>query len=248
VCPFAPVAGSTVGIVARDQVILRSAALVRHAVGHYAVHRPPILDVEDIYGYGTIGLIDAVDRYDNSRGVKFETYAVTRIRGYLVDQLRAMDYLPRSARANVRLVHSAVAQIEEQLGRKPAKGELAEETGLDSAACDRALTDGAYRVVSLETVIAESDEGTLSLGRHLEDESSPNPANAAEEHELRHGIARPWRRCLIAKLRCCVSGTSTSGHTARLPRISGSPHRACPSSTPRVWPACGEPLWRILAT
>jgi len=78
-----------------------------------------IMDSEDIYSCGTMGLIDAVDRYDQNRGVKFETYAVTRIRGYLVDQMRAMDWLPRSARTNVRLVQKATTQLEASLGRKP---------------------------------------------------------------------------------------------------------------------------------
>jgi RNA polymerase sigma factor for flagellar operon FliA len=165
-----------------------------------------MLDSEDIYGYGTIGLIDAVDRFDQTRGVRFETYAVTRIRGYLVDQLRAMDWLPRSARANVKLVHSTAAQMEENLGRKPETAELVEGTGLGAAACDRALADAACRVVSLESVVSEGEDGSLCLGRHLEDSSVPNPAAAAEERELKRGIAGalaalPTREAQVLRLR-----------------------------------------------
>ena len=102
-CTLAPAAVPTVGYVGRDQLILQSEPLVRRAVGRYMTKFTGIMDAEDIFSCGTMGLIDAVDRYDQSRGVKFETYAVTRIRGYLVDQMRAVDWLPRSARANVRL-------------------------------------------------------------------------------------------------------------------------------------------------
>src|SRR6185312_17441021 len=88
----------------RDQLILRYFPLVRYAVGSLARSRACNLDAEDILGYGAMGLIDAVDRFDASRGVKFETYAVTRIRGYLIDQLRSLDWLSRTARSQVRAV------------------------------------------------------------------------------------------------------------------------------------------------
>src|SRR5690348_12408348 len=102
----------------REQLILRYTPLVRHAVGSLAAARPASLDAEDIYSYGTMGLIDAIDRFDATRGVKFETYAVTRIRGYLLDQLRSLDWLPRSARAQVRTVQRTTAHMEERLGRR----------------------------------------------------------------------------------------------------------------------------------
>ncbi len=151
------------------------------------------MDPEDVYSCGTMGLIDAVDRYDRTRGVRFETYAVTRIRGYLVDQLRAMDWLPRSARANVRLVQSASTQLEEHLGRKPDPSELSAQTGLPNSACSQALVDGSCRVLSLDAIAPDSDDASGPVVRHLEDESVPNPATAAERRELRQGVARALR-------------------------------------------------------
>ncbi|MDB5076371.1 MAG: whiG [Chloroflexi bacterium] len=182
-----PVASAARTAVTREQLILSHTPLVRRAVRQFAVNRPSTLEPEDIYSYGTMGLIDAVDRFDQTRGVKFETYAVNRIRGFLLDQLREMDWLPRSARANVKLVQQATSRMEEQLGRKPATHELAEETGLPNTACDRALVDEACRVVSLDSIsVTDSGESVLSL--RVVDEQSPNPALTAERYELRQGI------------------------------------------------------------
>jgi RNA polymerase sigma factor FliA len=174
--------GGALARVQRDQLILRYAPLVRHAVGSFTRATPTVLDAEDIYSYGTMGLIDAIDRFDASRGVKFETYAVTRIRGYLLDELRALDWLPRSARSRVRQVQRTTARMEEQLGRAPDRDELAQETGLTPALCARALADSGCQVVSLESLsMVDGDDDPLSLLHRLADEHSPNPALTAEE-------------------------------------------------------------------
>jgi RNA polymerase sigma factor for flagellar operon FliA len=191
----------------RDQLIQRYAPLVRHAVGSFAATRTGILDAEDIYSYGTMGLIDAIDRFDSTRGVKFETYAVTRIRGYLIDQLRELDWLPRTARAHVRTVQRSAARLEERLGRYPDRDELARETGLAPAICERALADSGNQMVSLEGLSQCDDENsTLTLLHRLVDESSPNPAVAAERHEFVDGLqsalnALPSREREILHLR-----------------------------------------------
>ncbi len=192
-CTLAPAAVPTVGFVGRDQLILQSQSLVRRAVGRYMTRSGSIMDAEDIFSCGTMGLIDAVDRFDHSRGVRFETYAVTRIRGYLVDQMRAVDWLPRSARTNVRLVHRASTQLEESLGRKPEVSELATETGLPDSTCTQALIDGSCRVLSLEEMAPESDGASRPMSVQIEDDSVPNPAAAVERHELRGGVASALR-------------------------------------------------------
>ena len=173
----------------RDQMILRYAPLVRRAVGGFTAGSAPLLEVEDIYSYGTMGLIDAIDRFDASRGVKFETYAMTRIRGYLVDQLRELDWLPRSARGRVRSVQRTTAMMEERLGRSPDRHELAAESGLGLIACERAIADSGCQMLSLERLTHEGDEGeALSLLDRLVDQQSPNPARVTEAAELRHGV------------------------------------------------------------
>ena len=186
-CTVVPTYVGTPTQVLRDQLILRYAPLVRYAVGSMAMARSTLLDIEDLYSYGTLGLIDAIDRFDPTRGVKFETYAVLRIRGYLIDQIRALDWLPRTARSHVRVVQRAGAQMEMQLGRTPSRDELAVETGLPSAVCERALMDSACQTVSLESLSSVDEEGgALTLSQRLEDENSPNPALTAEPVSYTH--------------------------------------------------------------
>src|SRR5689334_7904641 len=100
--------------------------LVRSVVSGLRFSLPPRLDTEDPLGYGTLGLLAALDRFDPAQGVKFETYAATRIRGYIIDQLRALDWVPRSARQRARQVERAREALEAELWRAPSAGEVAQ--------------------------------------------------------------------------------------------------------------------------
>ncbi|HWE61579.1 MAG TPA: FliA/WhiG family RNA polymerase sigma factor [Chloroflexota bacterium] len=174
----------------RDQLILRYAPLVRYAIGSLTRSTSALLDAEDLYSYGTMGLIEAIDRFDASRGVKFETYALARIRGYLLDQLRALDWLPRSTRARARVVERTSARLEEQLGRLPDRQELAAETGLTPDACERLLAYAHRSMLSLDRLVASSaEEPQVALLQCLADEQSANPVLATEHEELRRGLA-----------------------------------------------------------
>ncbi|MER3485126.1 MAG: hypothetical protein C4345_03265, partial [Chloroflexota bacterium] len=86
---------------------------------------PAVLDAEDVLSYGTLGLIEAIERFDPSRGIKFETYAISRIRGAIIDGLRALDQIPRSTRQRAREIERALADLEAQLGRAPTDEEVA---------------------------------------------------------------------------------------------------------------------------
>lgn len=173
----------------RERMILRYTPLVRHALGSVLRAAPTVLDREDLYGYGTLGLIDAVDRFDAARGVKFETYALVRIRGYVLDQLRASDWLPRSARERVAAVQESSARLEERLGRRPNRREIAADTGLTWAACDRALLESGRMILSLDRLVADDGETAPGALLHrLVDEGSPNPAQVSERRELRRSL------------------------------------------------------------
>ena len=191
----------------REQLIMRYASLARRAVSHFTPPRYGAVDQEDMYSFATLGLIDAVDRFDVARGVKFETYAITRIRGFVVDQLRDMDWMPRSTRANVQLVRRTADRLEESLGRTPATDELARETGLPIKACFRALADAACHVTSLDDLTMGSEDGQDPfVARAIEDKDSPNPARFVEQHELQRGIvdalaALPLREGMVVRLR-----------------------------------------------
>lgn len=108
----------------RDQLITTYVPLVRFVVGRLGIPATSLLEADDLVSYGIIGLINAIDRFDPSRGIRFEAFATTRIRGAVIDQLRALNWLPRSAMARVRQIESALASLEQRLGR-PAKEEEA---------------------------------------------------------------------------------------------------------------------------
>src|SRR5436853_4947165 len=106
----------------RDELIIASTPLVRSVGSRLGIPSTSLLDQDDLVSYGVIGLINAIDRYDPSRGIRFETFAVARIRGAVIDQLRTLNWLPRSAVTRVRQVEGALAELEQRLGR-PAKEE-----------------------------------------------------------------------------------------------------------------------------
>src|SRR5687768_10289747 len=112
---------------ARDQLILHYSPLVKYVAGRVAVGLPANIEQSDLISYGIFGLIDAIDKYDQSRGIKFETYAISRIRGAIIDELRAIDWIPRSVRFKAREVERALAKLEGELRRPPSDAELAAE-------------------------------------------------------------------------------------------------------------------------
>ena len=95
----------------REQLILQYAPLVKYVMGRLAISLPAILDYEDVLSSGTIGLIEAVERFEPSKGVKFETYAIARVKGSIIDTLRSLDRLPRSVRQKAKAADSAVNEL-----------------------------------------------------------------------------------------------------------------------------------------
>src|ERR671918_55830 len=112
---------------ARDQLILHYSPLVKYVAGRVAVGLPSNIEQADLISYGIFGLIDAIDKYDRARNIKFETYAISRIRGAIIDELRAIDWVPRSVRFKAREVEKAYASLENKLKRPPSDAEIADE-------------------------------------------------------------------------------------------------------------------------
>lgn len=145
----------------REQLILQYAPLVKYVIGRLAISLPAILDYEDILSYGTIGLIEAVERFDQTKGVKFETYAISRVRGSIIDALRALDRLPRSVRQKAREAEAATSRLSTALGRTPTDQEVARELGISVERYLQDMVDASWVTVSLETVgPVDDDEDT----------------------------------------------------------------------------------------
>lgn len=174
----------------RDAMILQYAGLVKYVAGRLAITLPPSLDWEDILSYGTMGLIEAVDRYDEARGVKFETFAITRIRGAIIDQLRSLDWVPRLARRRAREAERAHAALEDELGRLPNRAEIAEQMGISREDYDKILLESGTSVISLDnTVTILGDSTQTLLLETIEDPNATNPFAHAERAELEHQLA-----------------------------------------------------------
>src|SRR3954469_13845330 len=104
----------------RDRLILHYSPLVKYVAGRVAVGLPQNVEQSDLVSYGIFGLIDAIEKFDLSRGYKFETYAISRIKGAILDELRSIDWVPRSVRAKARALEKAYAKLEAQLHRTPS--------------------------------------------------------------------------------------------------------------------------------
>lgn len=188
-----PVTG--LSTVDREHMILEFAPLVRRIVGRMMVVLPQVLGKDDLLGYGTIGLIEAVDRYDVSHGVSFETFATGRIKGSIIDALRAADWVPRSSRKRAKDIQAMLLSLEERLGRAPEEEEVAEALSLTVAQMHRAMADAVSSFVSLQRPVrtGTGEESTVTLMDVIADDSA-TPSEQLEELELRQHVIDAIRR------------------------------------------------------
>ena len=134
------------------------------------MHLPANVDINDLINDGVFGLMDALEKYDDSRAVKFETYAITRINGAILDALRSLDWVPRAVRQRAREADRAFEQLEAELGRAPTDEELAQRMNLSVRELDRVRERAS--VVSLEEPLPNGAEQKLFVGDTLEDSES----------------------------------------------------------------------------
>jgi RNA polymerase sigma factor for flagellar operon FliA len=177
---------------AREQLILNYSPLVKFVAGRIAANLPNTVENADLISYGLFGLIDAIDKYDPERGIKFETYAISRIRGAIIDELRALDWVPRSVRSRARDIERAIIALEARLHRTPEDSEVAEELGVSPKELQDIYTKLSYTsVVSFEDLWAPNAEhdDRSALGAGIEDENAENPVEMFESEEMRGILA-----------------------------------------------------------
>jgi len=176
---------------ARDRLILTYAPLVKYVAGRMSSALPAHVEEKDLISYGLLGLIGAVERFDIERQVKFETYAVSRIKGAIIDELRALDWVPRSVRARARQIERASAELEHKLQRAPSDEELAAHLGMTPAEFDAAITQIANSsIVALDEMWNVNSGGEpLSLIDTISDERNADPAQQLDITELRNTLA-----------------------------------------------------------
>jgi len=175
----------------RDRLILTYAPLVKYVAGRLGSSLPAHVDEGDLVSYGLLGLIGAIERYDPDRDIKFETYAIARIRGAIIDELRALDWVPRSVRSRARQIERAIGELEAKLGRAPTDEEIAAKVGVTVDELDNSLTDiSRSSIAALDELWSVSGDGDqVSLLDTLEDDSISQPSEVLDETETREALA-----------------------------------------------------------
>ena len=177
----------------RERLILHYSPLVKYVAGRVGVGLPPNNEQADLVSYGIFGLIDAIEKFDVTRAIKFETYAISRIKGAIIDELRAIDWIPRSVRYKAREVEKAYAALEARLHRTPTEAEVAEELHIGLDELHTIFSQVSFvNVVALDELLNVGGErgDKLSLVDTLEDVKAEDPVAAFETEETKYLLAR----------------------------------------------------------
>jgi RNA polymerase sigma factor for flagellar operon FliA len=174
----------------RERLVTQYAPLVKYVAGKIAIAMPHNIEFDDLVGFGQFGLLDAIDKFDPNKGVKFKTYAVLRIRGAIIDELRSVDWVPRSIRQKAREIEDTVGVLEAQLGRIATDREIADALGLTEEDYGKTLVKiSCTTVLSLNDVWFSGDENDkISIGESLEASICLNPDVIIETTEVKRVI------------------------------------------------------------
>ncbi|MCW2778678.1 MAG: polymerase, sigma 28 subunit, SigD/FliA/WhiG, partial [Frankiales bacterium] len=177
----------------RERLILHYSPLVKYVAGRVGVGLPPNIEQADLVSYGIFGLIDAIQKFDIERAIKFETYAISRIKGAIIDELRSIDWIPRSVRYKAREVEKAYAALEAKLHRTPTEAEVAAELGIALEDLHTIFSQVSFvNVVALDELLTAGGEkgDKLSLVDTLEDTKAEDPVAAFETEETKYLLAK----------------------------------------------------------
>lgn len=178
---------ATGDIVLRNQLAEHYQHVVRIVASKLAIGLPNMVERDDLISYGTFGLFDAIKKFDLEKGVKFETYAVTRIKGAILDELRALDWVPRTIRSKAREVEKATTELQMALGRPPEDAELAEYLGVSLQELWMVASQRAMSWVSTLD-LEESEDERLNVGDLVFDPKG-NPEDIHMVHDLGNILA-----------------------------------------------------------
>lgn len=189
----------------KNTLLDQHADLVKKLAYQLKSKLPPSVELDDLIQAGMMGLLDAVNKYEDGHGAQFETYAAQRIRGSMLDELRSADWLPRSIRKNMRDVESAIASLEQTLGRAPSESEIASNLSLSlEGYYDKLSHCAGHQLLYFEDFHEEGEHGEHFLDRFIKDDSH-NPMEALEDQGFKHAIvdaieALPERERLLMGL------------------------------------------------
>jgi RNA polymerase sigma factor for flagellar operon FliA len=174
----------------RNQLIIFYSPFVKYVAGRVLAGLPRHFDEEDLVSYGIIGLIDAIERFELDRNLRFETYAIPRIKGAIIDELRSIDWVPRSVRTKARAVEQAFAHLEATLARTPNDSEVAAELEMSVGDFHKALRKiSSVGMMALDEVLRGGDRSERStLGETLPDDRTAGPVDTFEAKESKEAL------------------------------------------------------------
>ncbi|HBG66400.1 MAG TPA: RNA polymerase sigma factor WhiG [Treponema sp.] len=174
----------------RDKFIRQYMPLVKYVAGKVSTGMPESVEFDDLVGFGQFGLLDAINKYDPDKNVKFKTYAVTRIRGAIFDELRELDWVPRSVRQKSREIEDTIVDLEARLGRTASDAEIAKAMGMTESEYETTVMKiSGTSILSLNDVWYSGDDSDhMSIGDNIEAPASLNPDVIVEREEIRKVI------------------------------------------------------------
>ena len=177
---------------ARDTLIVQYIYLIRYVVGRVKVTLPSTISIEDIAGYGVEGLINAIERYSPQKNTRFETYALIRIRGAILDKIRAQDFLPRSVRKKIKDIKNAQERLKQELGRMPTTAEVADYLDMEPEKVNQILSEDTT-MTSIYDKKGTTDD-SLEIIDTIEDTNKLNPQEQAEEKNVKQELEKALQR------------------------------------------------------
>ena len=176
----------------RDALIVQYIYLVRYVVSRVKVSLPITISIEDITGYGVEGLMNAVERFSQKRNTRFETYALIRIRGAILDKIRSQDFLPRSVRKKIKEIKQAIEVLKQEYGRTPTTAEVAEYMDMEPAKITQIMSED-ITITSIYDKKGTSDD-SVEIIDTIEDSSKKAPEENAEEKDVKTDLQRALMR------------------------------------------------------
>jgi RNA polymerase sigma factor for flagellar operon FliA len=170
----------------RNHLLEQHMPMVKRLAHHMKAKLPPSVEVDDLVQAGMMGLLDAINRYEETHGAQFETYAVLRIRGAMLDELRNSDWMPRSTRQNMRKVETAMSSLQQKLGRAPTESEVAKSMKMSLAEYQDMLSDGGGHQLVYYEDFHDDDGNDSFLDRYAVDDN--DPLRALLETDFRQAV------------------------------------------------------------
>lgn len=176
---------------ARDELIVRYMRVVKYVAGRMAIHVPPNIELDDLIGWGVLGLLDAVAKFDHRQDIKFSTYATIRVRGAIIDQIRSLDWAPRSLRAMARKIGSVREKLRHEKGTEPPPDEIGRAIGVSAQDVEDCIAQvHTAQILSLDDYLPGEDADEARKLDVVVDQALKNPLGEAESVERRERLVQ----------------------------------------------------------